>query len=51
MTEICFRKCITNKISAGALDRSEESCMANCVGRMMDAQKVLLNRVEGMQRG
>ncbi|CAD0029955.1 unnamed protein product [Aureobasidium pullulans] len=46
---VCFRKCITGKISAGKLDRSEEPCMQNCVDRFMDANLVVIKNLEQMR--
>ncbi|OCK95239.1 uncharacterized protein K441DRAFT_556529 [Cenococcum geophilum 1.58] len=49
LTDICFRKCITSKISSGKLDRYEEPCMQNCVDRFMDANYVVLKELEKMR--
>ncbi|WPH00719.1 Mitochondrial import inner membrane translocase subunit tim8 [Acrodontium crateriforme] len=49
LTDLCFRKCITGKISSGALDRSEEPCMQNCVDRWMDSQMTVVRRLESLQ--
>ncbi|KAG2160870.1 hypothetical protein VTO58DRAFT_104583 [Aureobasidium pullulans] len=49
LTDVCFRKCITGKISAGKLDRSEEACMQNCVDRFMDANLVVIKNLEQMR--
>ncbi|GAB7347741.1 hypothetical protein MBLNU459_g5293t1 [Dothideomycetes sp. NU459] len=49
LTDTCFRKCITSKISAGTLDRSEEPCMQNCVDRFMDANMTVLKHLEQMR--
>ena len=45
----CFRKCITSKITAGKLDRSEEPCMQNCVDRFMDANLTVIRHLEQMR--
>ncbi|KAF7845894.1 hypothetical protein BT93_L0148 [Corymbia citriodora subsp. variegata] len=50
LTDMCFRKCITSKISAGSLDRYEEPCMRNCVDRFMDSQMLVVRNLEKMQR-
>jgi len=50
LTDICFRKCITSKISAAKLDKYEEPCMMNCVDRFMDANNVVLRELQGLQR-
>ncbi|KAI4728165.1 hypothetical protein E4T49_04018 [Aureobasidium sp. EXF-10728] len=49
LTDTCFRKCITSKISSGKLDRSEEPCMQNCVDRFMDANLVVIKNLEQMR--
>ncbi|TIA55024.1 hypothetical protein D6C77_07511 [Aureobasidium pullulans] len=49
LTDVCFRKCVTGKISAGKLDRSEEPCMQNCVDRFMDANLVVIKNLEQMR--
>nr|POE68485.1 mitochondrial import inner membrane translocase subunit tim8 [Quercus suber] len=49
LTDTCFRKCITSKISSGKLDRSEEPCMANCVDRFMDANMTVIKHLEQMR--
>jgi len=49
LTDTCFRKCITSKISSGKLDRSEEPCMQNCVDRYMDANMTVIRHLEQMR--
>ncbi|GAB7360210.1 hypothetical protein MBLNU230_g7971t1 [Neophaeotheca triangularis] len=49
LTDVCFRKCITSKISAGALDKNEQPCMQNCVDRFMDANNTVLQHLEEMR--
>ncbi|KAF1346820.1 Tim10/DDP family zinc finger-domain-containing protein [Delphinella strobiligena] len=49
LTDTCFRKCITSKISSGKLDRYEEPCMQNCVDRFMDANMTVLRHLEQMR--
>lgn len=36
VTDSCFRKCITGKISSNKLDRTEEACIKNCADRCID---------------
>lgn len=50
ITDVCWKKCITGKISAGKLDRNEESCTQNCVDRFMDGNLLILKRLSAMQR-
>jgi len=49
LTDMCFRKCITSKISNGKLDKYEEPCMQNCVDRFLDANKLVLSQLESMR--
>ncbi|OCL09570.1 hypothetical protein AOQ84DRAFT_220646 [Glonium stellatum] len=49
LTDVCFRKCITSKITSGKLDRYEEPCMQNCVDRFLDANYVVLKELEKMR--
>lgn len=50
LTDMCFRKCVTSKISAGKLDRSEEPCVMNCVDRYMDANMTVIKHLEQMRQ-
>jgi mitochondrial import inner membrane translocase subunit TIM8 len=43
-------RCVTSKISAGKLDRSEEPCMQNCVDRYMDANMTVIRHLEQMRQ-
>lgn len=47
---MCFKKCITSRISSSQLDRYEEPCMNNCVARFMDANMVTLKHLERMRQ-
>lgn len=49
LTEVCWKKCMTGKVSAGGLDRSEESCAQNCVERWMDANLAVLKHLETLR--
>lgn len=49
LTDICFRKCVTSKISSGKLDKYEEPCMQNCVDRFLDANHVILRQLETLR--
>lgn len=49
LTDMCFRKCITSKISSPKLDKYEEPCMQNCVDRFMDANNLILKQLEAMR--
>ncbi|KAL6719625.1 Mitochondrial import inner membrane translocase subunit tim8 [Lecanora helva] len=45
LTDLCFKKCMTAKISKGTLDRGEESCAQNCVDRFIDMQDFVMRRI------
>ncbi|KZF21329.1 hypothetical protein L228DRAFT_269712 [Xylona heveae TC161] len=49
LTDICWTKCITGKIAGGKLDRTEETCVQNCVDRFMDANMTVLKHLETMR--
>ncbi|KAK5166257.1 Mitochondrial import inner membrane translocase subunit tim8 [Saxophila tyrrhenica] len=49
LTDMCFKKCVTSKISAGTLDRSEQPCVQNCVDRYMDANMTVIRHLEQMR--
>lgn len=49
LNSMCFKKCITGRISQGALDRNEEPCMKNCVDRYMDANMTVIKHLEKMR--
>ncbi|KAF2205782.1 mitochondrial import inner membrane translocase-like protein subunit Tim8 A [Delitschia confertaspora ATCC 74209] len=49
LTDLCFRKCITSKISSGTLDKYEQPCVQNCVERFLDANYVVLRELEKMR--
>ena len=47
---MCFRKCVTGAIKGGKLDRSEESCMANCTDRFLDVSSLTMKHLESLRR-
>nr|OQO21264.1 hypothetical protein B0A51_10253 [Rachicladosporium sp. CCFEE 5018] len=49
LNSMCFKKCVTSRISSGSLDRSEEPCMKNCVDRYMDANMTVIRHLEKMR--
>ncbi|OKL62409.1 hypothetical protein UA08_02654 [Talaromyces atroroseus] len=49
LSELCFKKCVAGKISSNRLDRTEESCAENCVGRWMDANLAVLKHLETLR--
>ncbi|KAL7274627.1 Mitochondrial import inner membrane translocase subunit tim8 [Rhizina undulata] len=46
LTDMCWTKCIQSKISSAAIDKSETSCLENCVNRFIDAQKTVVGHLE-----
>lgn len=50
LTDICFSKCITSKISSGKLDKYEEPCMQNCVDRWIDTNTIIIKSLEHMRQ-
>ncbi|KAK4455810.1 putative mitochondrial import inner membrane translocase [Podospora aff. communis PSN243] len=50
LTDMCWKKCFaTSTIKSGALDKSEETCLANCVGRFLDLNVATLKHVQSMR--
>ncbi|PGH05970.1 hypothetical protein AJ79_06659 [Helicocarpus griseus UAMH5409] len=49
LTDMCWKKCVTGKISGGNLERGEESCAQNCVDRWMDANNAILKHLESLR--
>ena len=49
LTDTCWKKCITSRISVGKLDKSEEACASNCVDRFMDTQMNVLKHLEELR--
>ncbi|MCJ1463392.1 Mitochondrial import inner membrane translocase subunit tim8 [Pseudocyphellaria aurata] len=51
LTDICFSKCVTGKISSGRLERAEETCVQNCVERFLDGNMAIIKHLESMREG
>ncbi|KAJ5584079.1 mitochondrial import inner membrane translocase subunit Tim8 [Penicillium hispanicum] len=49
LNDVCWKKCITGKISSGTLDKTEEACAQNCIERWMDTQLSILKQLESMR--
>ncbi|CZS92851.1 probable mitochondrial import inner membrane translocase subunit TIM8 [Rhynchosporium agropyri] len=49
LTDTCWKKCVTGTIKSGKLDRSEETCAANCVDRFLDANFTVIKHLESMR--
>jgi import inner membrane translocase subunit TIM8 len=50
LTSICWKKCIAPRSSGGALDKTEQSCLANCVDRFMDANLATMKHLASMRQ-
>ncbi|KAK4163415.1 Tim10/DDP family zinc finger-domain-containing protein [Cladorrhinum sp. PSN259] len=48
LTEVCWKKCITSNVRSGALDKNEQSCLANCVDRFMDVNIATMRALAAM---
>ncbi|EFR01123.1 hypothetical protein MGYG_04127 [Nannizzia gypsea CBS 118893] len=51
LTDICWTKCITGKVSGSTLDKNESSCARNCVNRWMDANLAVIQHLESLRGG
>jgi import inner membrane translocase subunit TIM8 len=49
LNDVCWKKCVTTKISSNTLSKAEETCAQNCVDRWMDAQIGILKHLEEMR--
>ncbi|KAM0705312.1 hypothetical protein Q7P35_008102 [Cladosporium inversicolor] len=49
LNSVCFKKCITGRMSQGTLTGSEDTCMKNCVDRYMDANMMIIKNLEKMR--
>ncbi|MCJ1351162.1 MAG: Mitochondrial import inner membrane translocase subunit tim8 [Icmadophila ericetorum] len=50
LTDTCWKKCITSRISSAKLERAEDSCVQNCVDRFMDGTNLVLKQLEEMRQ-
>ncbi|KAI1085674.1 Tim10/DDP family zinc finger protein [Whalleya microplaca] len=50
ITDMCFKKCVTGTIRSSTLDKSEESCMANCADRFLDISQVAVTHLQNMKQ-
>lgn len=50
LTDTCWKKCISGVIKQGKLDKTEESCMANCVDRFLDISNLTMKQLERMRQ-
>ncbi|CAN6662522.1 mitochondrial import inner membrane translocase subunit Tim8p [Trichomonascus vanleenenianus] len=49
-TDMCWKKCITNKITSNTLDSKEEQCLQNCLHRFLDTNINVVNLIQQSQR-
>ncbi|KAK6534675.1 Mitochondrial import inner membrane translocase subunit tim8 [Arthrobotrys megalospora] len=49
LTDMCWKRCITSKISSGQMDSYERPCMENCVDRYIDSQMAVLKHLEQLR--
>ncbi|KAK6362010.1 Mitochondrial import inner membrane translocase subunit tim8 [Orbilia blumenaviensis] len=49
LTDMCWKRCITSKISSGQMDSYERPCMENCVDRYIDSQMTVLKHLEQLR--
>jgi import inner membrane translocase subunit TIM8 len=49
LNSVCFKKCITGRMSQGTLTGGEDTCMKNCVDRYMDANMMIIKNLEKMR--
>lgn len=49
LTDICWTKCITGRISGSALSSGEQRCTQNCVDRFLDANTAVLRHLQEMR--
>lgn len=46
LTDMCWKKCITGKISSNLLAAKEDACMQNCVERFFDSYNQIIKHLE-----
>ncbi|KAL2260879.1 hypothetical protein VTK26DRAFT_5008 [Humicola hyalothermophila] len=49
LTDMCFKKCVGSSVRSGSLDKSEQTCLANCVDRFMDANLATVKHLASMR--
>ncbi|KAI1867067.1 hypothetical protein JX265_007643 [Neoarthrinium moseri] len=51
LTDMCWKKCVTGSIKQGAMDKNEQSCMANCADRFLDASSLTMKHLQNLRQG
>ncbi|CCT69385.1 hypothetical protein LB506_007277 [Fusarium annulatum] len=49
LTQMCWTKCVPGNIKNPKLDKSEETCLANCVERFLDVNYLTMKHLNGMR--
>ncbi|KAJ6264769.1 hypothetical protein Dda_0921 [Drechslerella dactyloides] len=49
LTDMCWKRCITSRISSGSMDSYERPCMENCVDRYIDSQVAVLKHLDKLR--
>ncbi|GAB1320582.1 Mitochondrial import inner membrane translocase subunit tim8 [Madurella fahalii] len=50
LTGLCWKKCVTGNIKSNALDKGEQTCLANCVERFMDANFATMKHLASLRQ-
>lgn len=46
LTQMCWTKCVTGSIKSNVLDKSEQTCLANCVERFLDVGNLAVKHLQ-----
>ncbi|PQK16122.1 hypothetical protein BB8028_0006g04430 [Beauveria bassiana] len=49
LTQTCWKKCVISSMKNPKLDRSEETCLANCVDRFLDLSQLTIKHLNNMR--
>lgn len=49
LTQTCWKKCVPGNIKDSKLDKTEETCFANCVDRFLDLNFLTMKNLENMR--
>jgi import inner membrane translocase subunit TIM8 len=50
LTEVCWKKCISASIRGPKLDKAEETCLTNCVERILDINFLTVKHLEKLRQ-
>ncbi|PHH59662.1 hypothetical protein CDD81_2785 [Ophiocordyceps australis] len=48
LTQLCWKKCITGGVKSGDIDRTERTCLSNCVDRFFDIQASIVTQLNAL---